>query len=285
MNIKFDTKTGFICSSNSYENSKIILYGAPMDFTVSFKPGTRMGPIKIREVSYALEEYSIYSLDSLANKNYYDVGDIEIPLGNVNESLKRIYETSKSILNDNKIPFLMGGEHLVSLPSIQAVSEKYDNLVIIQFDAHADLRDQYLGEKYSHATVMRRVAEIKNIDNIYQLGIRSATEEEINFAKKNTNFYPLIFKENLNKIIKNIGSKPVYLTIDIDVIDPAFAPGTGTPEPGGCSSLEMIDAIIKLGSLNIVGVDLVEVLPYFDLSDRTALLAAKIIREILIMKG
>ncbi|HHU69969.1 MAG TPA: agmatinase [Thermoanaerobacterales bacterium] len=285
MDFKFDTKTGFMCSTDSYENSKIILYGAPMDFTVSFKPGTRMGPIKIREVSYALEEYSIYLSDSLTNKIYYDAGDLEMPLGNVNESLKIIYEATKSILDDHKTPFLIGGEHLVSLPAIKATSEKYNDLIVIQFDAHADLRDEYSGEKYSHATVMRRAAEIVNPQNIYQLGIRSGTDEEINFAKKHTNFYPLTFKEELSDIIESIGKKPIYLTIDIDVIDPAFAPGTGTPEPGGCTSFEMIDTIIKLGSLNIVGMDLVEVLPYFDLSDRTALLAAKIIREILIIKG
>ena len=160
MDFKFDTKTGFMCSTDSYENSKIILYGAPMDFTVSFKPGTRMGPIKIREVSYALEEYSIYLSDSLTNKIYYDAGDLEMPLGNVNESLKIIYEATKSILDDHKTPFLIGGEHLVSLPAIKATSEKYNDLIVIQFDAHADLRDEYSGEKYSHATVMRRAAEI-----------------------------------------------------------------------------------------------------------------------------
>jgi len=278
-------KCSYLSSISNYEISKYVIAGIPMDSTVSFKPGSRFGPQKIREVSQSIEEYSIYQDKNLNSVNFTDIGDLEIPLGNTNECINYIYEFSYKLYNDKKVPIFLGGEHLVSFPLIKACSNFYSDLVVFHFDAHADMRDAYLNQKLSHATVMRRVGEIIGYNNIFQFGIRSGSEEEINFAKNNTNiFLNEVFRPlqlALKKIPKN---KNIYLSIDIDVIDPAYAPATGTPEAGGISSLEMIKSILLLQDYNIVGVDVVELAPYYDIADSTALLAAKMIREILLLK-
>jgi agmatinase len=278
-----DTK--FLGSCNDYNICDIVIIGVPMDFTCSYRPGTRVGPKKIREVSIGIEEFSFYSEKNILEFNYYDAGDIDLPFGNVQKSLNLVEKAIDEILNDNKFPITLGGEHLISLPVIKSIHEKYGNdLMIIHLDAHADLREDYLGENYSHASVVKRVCEFVNPKNIYQLGIRSGTKDELEFARKNTNIYLFEFIDYIKDIKKKIDDKPVYITLDIDVVDPAYANGTGTPEPGGCSSTEIIKAVLELMELNVVGFDLVEVSPYFDSSDRTALLAAKLIREVIINK-
>lgn len=276
-------KNSFLCSSNNYENSKVVLAGIPMDFTVSFKPGSRFGPGKIREVSVGLEEYSVYQDKNLFNKVFCDIGDLELPFGNVDKCIDMIYEFAKNVFKDGKTPIFLGGEHLISFPLIKAAKEIYSDLVVLHFDAHADMRDDYLGEKLSHATVMRRVGEIVGFNNLYQFGIRSGSEDEILFAKKNGNMFFVYEMENIFETIKKLKNKKVYLSIDIDVVDPAFAPGTGTPEPGGLTSSQLLEIILKMKNLSIVGADVVEVSPYYDISDRTSLLAAKIVRELILL--
>lgn len=273
---------GFMGSGDDYKEADIALLGIPMDFTVSFRPGSRMGPQHIRTVSVAIEEYSCYLDKDLADKRYYDCGDLLLPFGNVNTSLKIIEEAARDLFRDGKFPIFIGGEHLVSYPLIKAAYEKYPNLAVVHFDAHADLRMDYLGEKNSHATVMRRVVELLGGENIYQFGIRSSEGAEIAFGKAHTHLFIDRLIEPLKEVIPMLKGRPVYVTLDIDVVDPAFAPGTGTPEPGGCTSREIIQCIHMLGETNVVGFDLVEVLPMHDLSERTSLLAAKIIREIIL---
>ncbi|MEL7564986.1 MAG: agmatinase [Dehalobacterium sp.] len=273
---------GFMGASDDYQSADIVLLGIPMDFTVSFRPGSRMGPQQIRNVSVAIEEYSCYLDKDLADKCYYDCGDLLLPLGNVESSLKIIEAAARDLYHDGKFPIFIGGEHLVSYPLIKAAYEKYPNLAVLHFDAHADLRMDYLGEKNSHATVMRRVAELLGGENIYQFGIRSGEGAEIVFGKQNTHLFIDRLIEPLKEVIPMLKDRPVYVTLDIDVVDPAFAPGTGTPEPGGCTSREIIQCMHMLGKTNVVGFDLVEVLPIHDLSERTSLLAAKIIREVIL---
>lgn len=272
----------FIGSGSEYNGASAVIYGAPMDFTVSFRPGARFGPEKIRSVSIVLEEYSPYQNKHLEEISFYDAGDLVLPFGNVDKSLQMIYETTKELHKDKKFPIQLGGEHLVSLPSIQATHEYFKNLKVIQFDAHADLRENYEGELKSHATVIRKVADLIGGSNIFQLGIRSGTREEFIYGKKNTNFYFNQIIEPLSEIIKKCGQDPVYITVDIDVLDPAFAPGTGTPEPGGFSVKDLIYAIREFSRLNIVGFDLVEVSPPYDQSDITSITAAKLVREVLL---
>ncbi|HZW82362.1 MAG TPA: agmatinase [Candidatus Deferrimicrobium sp.] len=271
--------TGFMGATEDYEEADIALVGIPMDFTVSFRPGTRMGPQQIRTVSYGIEEYSVYLNRDLADKSYFDLGDMNLPFGNVEGSLTVIQDVTRRLLSDKKFPILLGGEHLVTYPIIKAFKEQYQDLVVIHFDAHADLRLDYAGEPNSHATVMRKVAQMIEPKNLYQFGIRSGTRDEFQYAKENTNMFIDRVIEPLKQVIPTLGQRPVYVSLDIDVVDPAYAPGTGTPEAGGCSSREIIEAIHELGAANVVGFDLVEVSPATDQSERTSLLAAKIIRE------
>ncbi|TYP59873.1 agmatinase [Thermosediminibacter litoriperuensis] len=272
----------FLRSKENYEDSKAVIVGVPMDFTVSFRPGTRMAPRKIREVSYGLEDYSPYSDDSLNDKKYYDAGDLDIPFGNVGKSLEIIERTAAMILKDGKIPVFIGGEHLITYPVVKQVAKEYPELKVLQFDAHADLRDTFFDEKLSHATVMRRVCECIREKHLYQFGIRSGVKEEFTFAEQYTHMNLIDVKGPFLENLNELRGHPVYITIDIDVVDPAFAPGTGTPEPGGCTSKEILEVVSCFRELNIVGFDLVEVSPINDLSERTSLLAAKILRELLL---
>ncbi|WP_031518004.1 agmatinase [Desulfofalx alkaliphila] len=272
----------FMGSTTNYNEATMVLLGAPMDFTTSFRPGTRQGPRQIRSVSYGLEEYSLYLDKDLANCRYYDAGDVVLPIGHVSESLRRIGEAVAQIVEDKKIPLLLGGEHLVSLPAIEQVAKIHQDLVLLHFDAHADLREDYLGERHSHATVIRRAADLIGGSRVYQFGIRSGTKEEFTYAKQNTNMFVDQVLEPLEKVVGQLQGRPVYVTLDIDVVDPAFAPGTGTPEPGGCTAREILQAVHLLKGVNLVGFDLVEVSPVYDQSERTALLAAKLVREVIL---
>jgi len=279
----FTLTTKFMASCDSYEEASVVMVGVPMDFTCSFRPGTRFGPQKIREVSIGIEEYSIYMDKDLTDFKYFDCGDLDLPFGNVEGSLALIGDSAGEIIKDGKFPLFIGGEHLISVPVIRKVYEKYgDDLIVVQFDAHADLREGYIGCANSHASAVRRLTEFMPAGNIYQFGIRSGTRDEFEFARKNTHLYPFEVLEPVKKVMDNFRDKPIYITLDIDVVDPAYANGTGTPEPGGISSKELIQAVNLLCSLNIVGFDIVEVSPPYDASDRTALLAAKIIRDVIL---
>lgn len=273
----------FIGAQDGYGEARAVIVGAPLDGTVSFRAGARHAPREIRQFSWVLEEYSPRLGCELGELKFYDAGDLCLPWGNVREGLRRIREAARRLLEDDKIPVFLGGEHLISLPLIEAVADRYPDLAVLQLDAHADLRDDYLGERYSHATVMRRVAEVVGGKNVYQLGIRSGTREELKYGRANTNIFLHEILHPLERIGRSLAGRPVYVTIDIDVVDPAYAPGTGTPEPGGCSSLELMEAIYRLRELKVVGFDLTEVNPVYDLSGRTALLGAKVIREMLLI--
>lgn len=227
----------------------------------------------------------MYADDSLEEKKFFDAGDVDIPFGNVAKSLELIEEVTEHCLNDNKIPLFLGGEHLVSYPIVKKVAEKYPELTVVHFDAHADLRDSFFGEKLSHATVLRRISEHVKDKHIYHFGIRSGVKEEFVYANEHTHMFPIEVKAPFLSVFQDLKDKPIYITLDIDVIDPAFAPGTGTPEPGGCSSQEILEVVSYFKELNIVGFDLVEVSPANDLSERTSLLAAKIVREFIIGLG
>ncbi|WP_366924566.1 agmatinase [Metallumcola ferriviriculae] len=275
--------TLFMGSIDKALGAKVVLIGAPMDFTVSFRPGTRLGPQQMRNVSDGLEEYSHDLGRELVETKFFDSGDLELPFGNVSRSLDIIGGAIRDILKEGQMPFLLGGEHLVSFPAVEAVYNKYQDLVVLHFDAHADLRTDYLGESQSHATVIRKVSELIGGQNVYQFGIRSGTKEEFAYARDNTNLYYKTVKDALAEVLPTIKGRPVYLTIDIDVLDPAFAPGTGTPEPGGICSRELFESIYLLKGQRVVGMDLVEVSPFGDETWRTALAGAKIIRELLLL--
>ncbi|MEI7026435.1 agmatinase [Paenibacillus sp. y28] len=274
----------FIASSPDYAAAQAVIYGMPMDYTVSFRPGSRFGPGRIREVSIGLEEYSPYLDRSLDQVKYFDAGDIPLPFGNPGRALEVIGEYVKGLLADGKFPLGLGGEHLVSWPVLREVYAKYPDLAIIHIDAHADLREQYEGEPLSHSTPLRKAAELIGGKNVYQFGIRSGTREEFEYARKHLNLYPFDVLEPLKKVLPELAGRPVYLTIDIDVLDPSAAPGTGTAEAGGITSKELLASIHALAAsdVKVIGADVVEVAPVYDPTEQTPIAASKLVREILL---
>lgn len=257
----------FIRSSMDLEQSQAVIYGMPMDWTVSFRPGSRFGPARIRESSLVLEEYSHYLRRELKEVTYYDAGDIPLAFGNPKRSLEQIAEFVGKVLDQGKTLIGMGGEHLVTWPVVQEVYKRYPNLAVVQLDAHADLRTDYEGEIYSHATPLRKIAELMGGENVFQFGIRSMTREEVEYAETaNIHFHPFSVLQPLKECLPQLFNRPIYLTIDIDVLDPAYAPGTGTPEPGGIDTRELLAAIHTMAQagLQVVGADVVEVAPAYD---------------------
>lgn len=271
----------FIGCDCSYEDANIVMFGAPFDGTTSFRPGTRFAPAHIRNESFGIETYSPYQNKDLEDCHIFDSGDLDFPFGNPQRVLNQIQEHTKQILDDKKIPFMIGGEHLVTLGALRAMIDVYPDIYILHFDAHADLRDDYLGETLSHACVLRRVWELVGDNHIYQFGIRSGEQSEFAFAKKHTNMYPFTL-DDVATILQELQGKHVYITLDLDVLDPSIFPGTGTPEAGGVSYKELQSAIESLSSLNIVGVDVNELSPTYDTSGVSTAVACKVIRELLL---
>ncbi|MEY8846814.1 agmatinase [Bacillus safensis] len=275
----------FIGSHPTWEDAKVILYGMPMDWTVSYRPGSRFGPNRIREVSIGLEEYSPYLDRELHEVPFFDAGDIPLPFGNAQKSLDLIEEYVDSILEKGKFPLGMGGEHLVSWPVFRAMYKKYPDLAIIHMDAHTDLREEYEGEPLSHSTPIRKVAGLIGAENVFSFGIRSGMKEEFEWAKEaGMHISKFEVLEPLKQILPKLKGRPVYVTIDIDVLDPAHAPGTGTVDAGGITSKELLASIhaIAGSDVQVVGADLVEVAPVYDHSDQTANTASKLLREMLL---
>lgn len=275
----------FIMSRPTFEESKAVIYGMPMDWTVSFRPGSRFGPNRIREASIGLEEYSPYMDKHMEEVAYFDAGDMPLPFGNPQRSIEEIYLYVKRLLEQEKFPLGLGGEHLVSWPIFQAMYEKYPDLKIIHIDAHADLREEYEGEKLSHSTPIRKACELIGPENVYSFGIRSGMREEFQYAK-DSGMYMARYEvaKPLAEVLPSLAGQSVYVTTDIDVLDPAFAPGTGTAEAGGISSKELLEAIqlIANSDINVVGADLVEVAPNYDPTEQTAIAASKFVREMLL---
>lgn len=281
--LKNDTSIFIGCESD-YSESEIVLFGAGFDGTTSFRPGTRFAPHTIRSESFGIETYSPYQDKDMAEIKVFDSGDLEFPFGNTNAVLDMITERTKEILSDDKIPFMIGGEHLVTLGSIRAVAEKYPDLHIIHFDAHTDLREEYLGETLSHASVIKRCWDIVGDNRIYQFGIRSGERYEFEFAKEHT-FLTKFNTNGIEKAVEELKGKPVYLTLDLDILDPSIFPGTGTPEAGGVTFNELLNALIATTPLNIVGCDVNELSPVYDQSGVSTAVACKIIRELLLIIG
>lgn len=273
----------FIACDTPYSQAETVLFGVPFDGTASFRPGTRFGPEAIRTESWGLETYSPYCDRDLTDERICDYGDLELPFGNPVRVLEIVRQFTHQLLEDGKRPFLLGGEHLVTLGAVQAVVERWKELEILHFDAHTDLRDDYLGEKLSHATVMRRIWELVGDGKIHQFGIRSGEREEFVFARTHTDLHPFSL-EGLAETVAALKGRPVYVSLDLDVLDPSVLPGTGTPEPGGVAFRELLEAVQRLDGLNLVGIDVNELSPHYDASGASTAAACKIIRELLLRK-
>ena len=271
----------FIGCESEYDDSRIVIFGAPFDSTTSYRPGTRFGCKAIRSESFGLETYSPYQNKDLTECDIFDAGDLELTFGSPEMALNQIEELVDVILKDGKLPFMLGGEHLVTLGAVRAMKKKFDDLYILHFDAHTDLREDYLGEKLSHATVIRRCWELVGDKHIYQFGIRSGEREEFRFAEEHN----ILNKFNLKTVpdaVKALEGKNVYLTIDLDVLDPSVFPGTGTPEAGGADFMQLLTSVLELSKLNIVGADMNELSPIYDQSGASTAVACKMLRETLL---
>lgn len=265
--------------NEDYESSDIVMLGMPFDGTVSYRPGSRFAPESIRLASWGLETYSPYFDKDLEDVNFHDIGDLDLPLGNTYKSLDVIRENVEQIYKDGKKVFGIGGEHLVTLPTIQAISKFHKDITVIHFDAHTDLRKEYLGEEMSHSAVIYHIGEIIGFENIKQIGIRSGMKEEFDIMEKYHT--RLNFPEQLS----HLKNKNVFVTVDLDVLDPSIMTGTGTPEAGGLTFNELIDWFKALKGLNIIGADVVELAPHYDASGCSTAVASKVIRELLMCLG
>ncbi|MBO4400268.1 MAG: agmatinase [Selenomonadaceae bacterium] len=272
----------FLGCDAEYAESQIVIFGAPFDSTTSYRAGARFGSRTMRAESYGLETYSPYQDLDVTDFKIFDGGDLELCFGDTNLALADIENLARKILADGKIPLMLGGEHLVTLGAFRAAAEKFPEIAVIHFDAHTDLRDDYLGAKLSHAAVIRRLHDIVGDGKIFQFGIRSGDRPEFEFAKNHTCLNKFNF-DGLAEVLAEVNGLPIYLTIDLDVLDPSVFPGTGTPEAGGVSFLELLNAALKVirGS-NVVALDMVELSPPYDPSGISTATALKLLREILL---
>ena len=272
----------FMGCDAAFDQAETVLFGAPFDSTTSNRPGTRFGPSALRRESYGLELYSPYQDRDLSDRSVLDSGDIELPMGSSALALEAIQARTAEILAAGKRPFLLGGEHLVTLGAFRAVYEKFPEVYILHFDAHTDLRQEYLGVELSHACVIRRCWDLTGDGRIFQFGIRSGDRSEWLWGNDHVSTHPFDL-EGLEDAVAMLGDRPVYFTVDLDVLDPSVFPGTGTPEPGGVSFEALRKAVtLVCGRCNVVGCDVNELSPPYDPSGVSNAVAAKIVREMLL---
>jgi agmatinase len=274
----------FQSCKSTYEESDVVIFSVPMDNTTSFRPGARFAGNAIRVDSFGVEWYSPYRERDLNEFKTSDIGDLDLPFGDVDSQLDIIYQATKQILDDQKVPMMVGGEHLASYSTIKAVYEKYPNLHVIQLDAHTDLRESFFGRDLSHATFLRHVHKFLGDGKIYQFGIRSGEKPEFDWSKKGHTFMRKFDFEGLDQVVEKLKDVPVYVTIDLDVLDPAVMPGTGTPEPGGMQYKDLLWAFDQFQKLNqLVAADFVELAPMLDPSGASTAVAAKTLREMVLL--
>ncbi|MCD8375672.1 MAG: agmatinase [Oscillospiraceae bacterium] len=273
----------FLGCGAPYEAAGMVLYGAPFDSTASFRPGARFGPSAMRHESFGLETYSPYQNADLTDCAVFDSGDLELCFGSPETALRDIEARAEEILGDGKLPLLLGGEHLVTLGAVRAAARRYPDLHILHFDAHADLREEYLGTGLSHACVLRRCHELVGDGRIHQFCIRSGDREEFRFAEAHTQLHRFDFT-GLEALVVRLREEdcPVYLTIDLDCLDPSALPGTGTPEAGGVSFIQLLRAILTACAANVVAADLTELAPALDPSGVSTATACKVLRELIL---
>lgn len=273
----------FLGCDSGYAEAQIVLYGAPFDSTTSFRPGARFGPSAMRHESFGLETYSPYQDADLTDRRIFDSGDLELCFGSAEAALADIEARAREILGDGKLPLLLGGEHLVTLGAVRAVAEKYPGLHIIHFDAHADLREDYLGARLSHACVLRRCHDLLGDGRIHQFCIRSGDRGEFAFAAGHTDLHPFGF-DGLKALTERLkeADVPVYFTIDLDCLDPGVFPGTGTPEAGGVSFPALLEALRLVCQTRVVAADVNELAPMLDTTGVSTATACKVLRELLL---
>ncbi|HYA92465.1 MAG TPA: agmatinase [Thermodesulfobacteriota bacterium] len=274
-------ETNYISAGVSFEKSKGVILGCPYDGSASFRPGARFGPSAIRRASWGIETFSPYFQRDLSQCSIHDMGDLELPLGEKKISLGLIRNGLGKVLSEKKFPILLGGDHLITLPIIEEILTVYPRLHLLQIDAHTDLREDYLGEPLSHSTVMRKVVDHLGEGRLFQIGVRSGTEEEFKLARKMKSIVSLE-PSSLSSMTKRLRDQPVYITLDLDVFDPSLMPGVGTPEPGGLAFPGFILLLKKLQALHVIGFDIVELTPDYDPTQISSVTASVILREMIL---
>ena len=286
MQKRLSNRATFMAMDVSFEEAEVVVFGAPFDGTTSYRPGTRFAAGQLRCESEGIETYSPLLYLDLEDFKICDLGDVHLSNGNTIKCLEEIKEVTKEVLEAGKKPLMIGGEHLVTLPVMEALFEKYQDIHVLHFDAHTDLRQTYHNETLSHATVIRRIHDLLGDGHIFQFGIRSGTKEEFNFALKDYHTYMEPFTvHSVAKVLKSLKGCPVYVTLDLDVLDPSIFPGTGTPEAGGITyrELETVFTALKNAEVELVGADLVELSPHYDQSNVSTLVACKVLRELALL--
>jgi agmatinase len=283
MKLPFIEQT-FIAANASFEEGKIVILGCPYDGSASFRPGARFGPSAIRRASWGIETFSPYFERDLSQLKVHDMGDLELPLGEKKMSLHLIRKALRKILSEKKFPILLGGDHLITLPIVEEILRLHPHLNLLQIDAHTDLREDYLGDTLSHSTVMKRAVDLVGKGRLFQVGIRSGIEEEFRLARRIKSIVPLD-QDSLRSMVKRLRNKPVYVTLDLDVIDPSLLPGVGTPEPGGLTFQGFLSLLKQIQSLRVIGFDMVELTPDYDPTQISSITASVILREMILALG
>jgi agmatinase len=280
MDLPFVEQT-FISAKTPLKEALAVILGCPYDGSASFRPGARFGPSAIRRASWGIETFSPYLQRDLTECSIHDMGDLELPLGEKKISLSLIRKALGQILSKKKFPILLGGDHLITLPIIEELSRKHPNLHLVHVDAHTDLREDYLGEALSHSTVMRKVVDHLGEGRLFQIGIRSGTEDEFKLARK---WKSIVANDarSLKAMVKRLKNLPVYITLDLDVMDPGLLPGVGTPEPGGLTFQGLLSIFKTLQPLRVIGFDLVELTPDYDPTGISSVTASVVLREMIL---
>ena len=276
----------FMGAQRGIDQSRVSLLGVPYDGTCCFRPGARFGPSAIREDSYGIETYCPQLDLDLEDINFADIGSLDVPLGDAKLTLDYIRDATNILLKNNLKPLIIGGEHSITIGIIKSIITNYPDLIMLQLDAHADLRDEWLGSKFSHACTMKRCLEILPSKKIFQIGIRSGTKSEFLEMNNSKRLIQHTLGENaksLEEALKSFKGRPIYLTFDLDWFDPSVMPGTGTPEPGGYFWGDFAAIINVIKSHNLIGADVVELSPKLDNTGISSILAAKVIRSLIML--
>ena len=284
MSTAFDTDGSiFMASRRDPAGCRVGLFGVPYDGTTSFRPGTRFGPAAIRDVSNGLETYCPQLDRDLEDLAFADLGAVDIPFGAPEPVLEAVRESTQAVLNLGLRPLMLGGEHSITAGAVAAVAAQHPDLVLVQLDAHADLRDSWLGSRHSHACAMRRCLEVLPSQQLFQLSIRSGTRVEFEELRNSGRLMADV--QTLAGALQPLQGRPLYLTVDLDWFDPAVLPGTGTPEPGGYLWTDFAALVNVLHQHQLVAADVVELAPHLDPSGVSSVLAAKVTRSLLLLLG
>lgn len=272
----------FFLGSCDPSEADIALFGVCWDGTSSFKAGSRFAGFAVREASFGMEEFSFYQQATLLEVKYTDYGDLFLPPGQKGRVLEDIASAVREIREKGQFPIAFGGEHLLAYPLIMAAHHDHPDLAVLHFDAHADLRPDLWGDEWTHATILGRVGDRIGFENLFQFGIRSGSKEEWEIAQKHGTLHPFT-KGAIAEVLDSLGDRPIYLTCDMDVLDPSIYPGTGTPEPGGIDYATFIGGLKQLKGRRLVGMDCLELAPHYDPTGVSAITMAKTLREMIIL--